>query len=301
MDENNPVNQEPLEKQKLEQLENELENIGSKTTQEIPPQPSQPAQQTNTPQPISPVLSADPKPQGLGKSKGILWIGIVLMALALVGVGAYHLGSQKNANTITSEPVQTQTPTSTPDPTASWKVFSDADLGFSLKIPQDWEVREITPNLQIEIGPIASPSESIILGYTNSLPGSALSVEELRNTGFEVSESMMSIDGKTISRKKVHTTLAVISPESLDEYMDQVIIPMPNGLEIQLKIIELKYETIFNQILSTFKFIDEQSFVCPEETIIDCVPSVDGPMEKYCAPDYAEWIGENCSDMKITY
>lgn len=99
MAEDSPVNQESLEKQKLEQLENELENIEKKTTQEIPSQPNQPVQQTDAPQPISPILPADPKPQGLGKSKGILWIGVVLMVLALVGVGAYYLGSRNAAST----------------------------------------------------------------------------------------------------------------------------------------------------------------------------------------------------------
>ncbi len=94
MDEDNQINQELLEKQKLEQFENELENIEKKAVQEMPLQPNQPVQQPDVPQPISPTSPADTKPQGLGKSKGILWIGIALLALALVGVGAYYLGSR---------------------------------------------------------------------------------------------------------------------------------------------------------------------------------------------------------------
>ena len=99
MAEDSPVNQEPLEKQKLEQLENELENIGKKTTQEISSQPNQPVQQKDVSQPVSPILPEEPKPQGLGKSKGILWIGIALLVLALVGVGAYYFGSRNDAST----------------------------------------------------------------------------------------------------------------------------------------------------------------------------------------------------------
>ncbi len=98
MAEDSPVNQEPLEKQKLEQLESELKNIEKKTTQEIPSQPNQPVQQTDAPQLISPILSEESGPQGLGKSKGILWIGVVLMVLALVGIGAYYLGSRNAAS-----------------------------------------------------------------------------------------------------------------------------------------------------------------------------------------------------------
>ncbi len=99
MDENNPVNQEPLEKQKIEQLENELKNIENKTTQEASPQPRQPVQQSDIPQPISSDVSESASPQGLKKSKGILWIGIVLLILALVGVGAYYLGSRNTIPT----------------------------------------------------------------------------------------------------------------------------------------------------------------------------------------------------------
>lgn len=99
MDEDNLVNQEPLEKQKLEQLENELESIDKRANQKVPPEPGQPIRQPDTSQPESPILSEEPKPQGLGKSKGIYWIGIVLLILSLVGVGAYYLGSRNTAST----------------------------------------------------------------------------------------------------------------------------------------------------------------------------------------------------------
>lgn len=99
MDEDNQVNQESLEKQKLEQLEGELDSIEKNTPQEIPPQSSQPIQQPDIPQPVPSTLSEDSRSQGLGKSKGILWIGIALLVLALIGVGAYYLGSRNATST----------------------------------------------------------------------------------------------------------------------------------------------------------------------------------------------------------
>ena len=93
MDEENQVNQESVEKQKIEQLEGELENIGNTTAQEAPPQPSQPIQQPSVAsQPVSSVPSIDSKPQRLSKSKGILWVGVILLLLSIVGIVAYYLG-----------------------------------------------------------------------------------------------------------------------------------------------------------------------------------------------------------------
>jgi hypothetical protein len=142
MDEDNQVNQESLEKQKLDQLGNELENIGNKRTQEIPSQPNQPTQQPDTPQSVPPAMSADPEPQGLDKSKGILWIGIALLILALVGVGAYYFGSRKTTTSITPELVPTQTPTPTLNPMANWKIYTNSFHGYTIKYPEAWYLSE---------------------------------------------------------------------------------------------------------------------------------------------------------------
>ncbi|RLC32694.1 hypothetical protein DRH13_01335 [Candidatus Woesebacteria bacterium] len=99
MDENNPVNQGSLDKQKLEQLGKEMGDIKNETDQEIPPQLSQPIQQPSTSQPVSPTVPEDTSSQGLKKSKGILWIGIILLILSLVGVGAYYLGFRNSTST----------------------------------------------------------------------------------------------------------------------------------------------------------------------------------------------------------
>ena len=99
MDENNSINQEPLEKQKLEQLEKEMESIGNKTTQDTPLQSNQPVQQPEAIEPPPPVAPEVVSPQGLKKSKGILWVGIILLILSLVGVGAYYLGFRNSTST----------------------------------------------------------------------------------------------------------------------------------------------------------------------------------------------------------
>ena len=132
MDENNPVNQGGIEEQKPQPT--------------FPPSsPTEPASLPPVPpQVVPPSPPAEPVPQGTGKSKMVLWAGLGFLALALVGAGAYYLGSRKAAPTVTPEPVPTQTPTPTPDPTADWKTYIDKENGWSIKYPQEWKLQEDT-------------------------------------------------------------------------------------------------------------------------------------------------------------
>jgi len=184
--------------------------------------------------------------------------------LVYLGYQNYQLQQRLNqlqeqrANQNQPEPGQVSPfPSPSNEEISEWKAFSDKELGFSINIPQSWNVREVTPNLQIEMGPLANNAiDPVVYGYTNSLAGSRLTAEELRAGGFVVDESMVTIDGKIVSRKKVTITPNVISPESYDAYMDEAIIPMPNEMETQLRITDSKYESIFTNILSTFKFLE---------------------------------------------
>lgn len=73
----------------------------------------------------------------------ILILVIIIIAAALGG--AYYLGSQQATTglPILSKPTPTPTlsPTSTPDPTANWKILNTEKCGFSLKYPNNWAAR----------------------------------------------------------------------------------------------------------------------------------------------------------------
>ena len=144
MDENNPVNQGGVEEQKLQKLEKELGGLEKKAS-EVPPQsaqPSQPVQQPDPPQPVPPSPPMETMPQGTGRSKIVLWVGLSLLVLALVGVGAYYLGSRRTTPTTTPEPTPTQIPTPTPEVAADWSVYKDEKDGWSIKYPNGWIVGE---------------------------------------------------------------------------------------------------------------------------------------------------------------
>jgi len=63
-------------------------------------------------------------------------LGIV--ALIIVGAGAFYLGKQ-----ISTKPVQpTPSPSSMPDETFEWKIYTNTTLGYSLKYPPKAEITE---------------------------------------------------------------------------------------------------------------------------------------------------------------
>lgn len=119
MDETGPTNQGVVEGEKVEKLEHELEDIEKKAAvPQSAPSPSPPVEPASpppaSPQPVPPSPPMETAPQGTGKSKVVLWIGIALLVLALVAVGAYYLGTRKTIPEPTSELYPTEVPTATP-------------------------------------------------------------------------------------------------------------------------------------------------------------------------------------------
>jgi hypothetical protein len=206
MDENNPVNQESLDKEKIEQLKKEMENIGNKSIQETSPQPSQPVQQPEAFDPPPPVVPEAANSQGLQKSKGILWIALFLLLLAVVGVGAYYLGSNKSTTKPDPTASPIQTPVSKPDPTEDWNSYIDSTGYFTLKYPanvgvglnkpligKDYKLFIGTENItRIEDGPLNFTKENALNDSESLKKG-----EYGERVGFSLpeSEKVIEIDG----------------------------------------------------------------------------------------------------------
>lgn len=268
MDEDNQINQEPLEKQKLGQLEDELGNIEKKAVQEIPPQPNQPVQQPDTPQPITPVLSKDPKPQGLGRSKGILWIGVVLLVVALVGAGAYYLGSRRTVPTTNLELASTQTPTPTPDPTANWKTYTSNRAGFSLKYPTSLPIETrlcggtCLEDLSFTPNPFAgSSSIAVVLAFKDPR---IKTLDDYKNIFIKNDSSIINVQAANIGGNTAvsYKLSGGIPPLPIIEYAVihndyYYLIRLEDSDETNKDLIG--NQKMFDQILSTFKFIEATS------------------------------------------
>ncbi len=118
-------------------------------------EPNNPQQQApSIPNPQQPPVNE--QKQAFWKNKWLLIVlGIVL--LIAIGGGTYFLGksSISNNNTnqpsptpiVTKEPTITQSPTPTSDATTSnWKTYTNNELGFSIKYPQEQFIRLACPD-----------------------------------------------------------------------------------------------------------------------------------------------------------
>lgn len=91
MNEDKLDNQDPIAQQKIAQLEKELEQIETKTSQEPQVVNKMTTDTVEAPTPSKAPLVQEIKPQGLKYSKGILWTAVVLLMASLLAAGAYLL------------------------------------------------------------------------------------------------------------------------------------------------------------------------------------------------------------------
>lgn len=104
--------------------------------------------------PVEPEIKNDSSFQAPGPSSAMKAIGLVVLAIVVIGgfgFGGYYLGSKNVILPISNgTPTPTETlsalatpePTPTPDPMASWKTFTSTTLGFSMRYPSDVVVKE---------------------------------------------------------------------------------------------------------------------------------------------------------------
>lgn len=131
-----------------------------------PAQPTTPLAQTPVSQATEPI---QPVPNiSSGKTKYLLLAILILLVLVVLGGGAYYLGIvkqqplvQKNNTppaavipsptttyiptpTTASTPASTAQSTATPDPTANWKTYVNAQYGIQIKYPSTWFPEDVT-------------------------------------------------------------------------------------------------------------------------------------------------------------
>jgi hypothetical protein len=199
--------------------------------------------------------------------KPIIWFGIGVIITALIGGGVWFFLNMNNSQPISINPSPVASASAILDATAGWKTYTNSDYGFSFRYPQ---------SLDSNIGGIAGP-------YTGtSSPVTSLSdsrtIREGTDAAFDGLNVYVVSDMKIASFDDYITQEQTAMIQSVNAFMQgaekikfsngQALVtnsrgyyylPFPDNKKV-LVIVYIQandsFKTIFNQILSTFKFTE---------------------------------------------
>ncbi|MBI4157225.1 hypothetical protein HY502_00025 [Candidatus Woesebacteria bacterium] len=170
---------------------------------------------------------------------------LVVIALAVAGYFAYqNMQLKKSADNKqqAAVPSTTSYPSPTANPTANWKTYTNQEYNFSFKYPSDLAVREnknpsLTENAEIVlVGELSDKFFYVNLGYLEDGTDKA-------DMKFEYKDSVIASKQAKMQTITTGGKVTQVSYGVKNENTDMVI---SSNFE----------EYIFDQILSTFKFIE---------------------------------------------
>lgn len=174
-----------------------------------------------------------------------------------------------------------------PDPTANWKTYENTDLGFYLKYPSNWDY-EIKPNSTSPILKKGIKETTIDFGITDTEGEGADAISPHIGPGYVVLHIIeYSTDVTKDPKSYIDPNLAVYVDKSENTVVNNIksqkishsVCQSPSCSDILIP----RDKTIFdfsiingdeelNQILSTFKFIDQQLSCTPRPACLDSNP-----------------------------
>lgn len=210
--------------------------------------------------------------------KGFAHIFFLLIIVGIFAIGGWWLWSKGELPVSKTSP----TPTPTPDPTANWETYTNTLFSYQLKYPSGWEINRGPGDLSKEelqnlsnIGFFAPEQEEpgVFFGiYVNEFhPQSASrNCTDLEDCADRIqsnlspknqiqnivlsNENFMDNPAKSLTYKRVtesYTQSWVHLTTILDDNLYHFYIYHPTSLSD-------KYDGVFNQILSTFKFLENK-------------------------------------------
>jgi hypothetical protein len=174
------------------------------------------------------------------------------------------------------------------DPTANWKTYTNTKYGYSIKYPPEMDELKVKSLVKV----LPESYQTVILRLESEWwGGTSQSPNKAENT------VVAGTNAKKIFGTQVATGYGLfeaIFPKGNQTYRISFYI----GPEER----ELGYgEDTFDLILSTFKFLEEGKFICPENNKIDCMPIVREERKWFCSEEYLNWAKQNCPKLIITY
>lgn len=204
-----------------------------------------------TPQPQeTPPMKGEP--QSGGNNNLFLGLLVILLALALALAGyLFYQNMQLKSQIMKLQTVSSPSPTPTLDPTADWKTYINEKYGFNFKYPDGYKIEERVPGF-------------VVLTLLNeNIPQGGISFDARLRDPY---------DNLSSAKDNIKTSLAVSREDEIDGWQvyqgmgkegeikgiefRQAIIPYKTGVLEAETIATSSYLSIFDQILSTFKFIE---------------------------------------------
>lgn len=296
-------------------------------------------QQPSVSQPISfpqPVASQSATTTPPSRSNKFLLLIVVFVVLIAVATGSYIFTTKQIQTPPQLVAIVTPTkppPSSTPDVTANsdsiganWKMYISNELQASFKYPKDWVVNKAYD--EGDLLTIWAPKQ---FSFTNDIQGTQTysaffvrvkkyenvseSIEQWVNNHNEnwcgVKNNKLTFEnynnGKVVGKKITglgFPNYIIATKQEIVLWAFSVGIGVSCAGEIydENTSIMISNKNIFDQILQTFKFTDQdkQAYVCPKTQSIDCMPIVDESRKDECDPSYLRWVQTYCPGVTIT-
>lgn len=196
---------------------------------------------------------------------------VVLLFLTLSLAYAGYQFSQKLTPLPLPTPTSVAQPSSTPtpDPTANWKTFTSPTFGLSFKYPSDWKwevpnsAGKDDPNGNFQSIIVVRPI-SISEAKNENLPlvGGFITIEirkgaETLPSDLKTDKTVRITDLLIVNRKATEYWLPIDPKKSLLTAKSITYLSIETNKEVFVVILlDDTYKNTFNQILSTFKFLE---------------------------------------------
>lgn len=199
-----------------------------------------------------------------------------------------------------------------PDETAGWKTYTNNTYGFSIKYPIDWLIKCNEPTnewLSADICNIATPNTKFDHGERISGAGIGIGIEK-PNPNYNSLEEKVAFDEKNYQYKSVSKIINGTKGYLLTSNTNNAFVTKTTDYFIIISWFPLNkanpLSTTIDQILSTFKFVDQTSQIsCTADSdcgvnICDCKADLeknilvnDKLCERYC-PGIPKCISSKC-------
>ena len=273
-------------------------------------------QSPQIPKPASPA-GGQPQPPRFPLLLVLLSLLSLLLLLSTGYLAYQNMQLQKQIKKLSSQQITT-TPSTTPDPTANWKTYTNTSWDISFKYPAEWV--DIIPSGESFISEGSANKVNLRIDkgrYYNNVPldpySTAFTVAVGQHPGGD-NENTKIADIKVDGHDAVIISMdGLQSTQEAPSFLYDYIVRDGNSLftlsfwsadGAKSKENITNQKQTFDQILSTFKFIDQPTttpttnYTCPAGGYVDCMPILDEAKQNACSQEAMTWYEANCPNFK---